>query len=175
MTAPVPPSALRLRPPAVDDEHEVLAAQRELGEEGFDFMLADDDQSWTDYLTALVRTRCGIGIAPGQVPATLLLAEVDGRIVGRVHLRHELNAPLRAIGGHVGYAVLPAYRRRGYATEMLRQAIDELNELGVTSVLVTCDDDNAASIRVIEGQGGVLEGSLALTEDKRKLRYWIHT
>lgn len=85
------------------------------------------------------------------------------------------DASLRTIGGHVGYAVRPAYRQRGYGTEMLRQAICALSELGVTSVLVTCDDDHAASIRMTERHGGVLEDSLFLTDGRRKRRYWIQT
>jgi predicted acetyltransferase len=54
-------------------------------------------------------------VAPNQVSSTFLLAEVDGDIVGRVSIRHELNAYLPSVGGHIGYAVRPAYRRRGYA------------------------------------------------------------
>jgi predicted acetyltransferase len=52
--------------------------------------------------------------------------------------------------------VLPAYRRRGYATEILRQALIVGRSLGIDRVLVTCDDDNVGSVRVIESCGGNL-------------------
>jgi predicted acetyltransferase len=58
-----------------------------------------------------------------RVPATFLVADVDGAIVGRVSIRHELNDHLTHFGGHIGYGVRPAHRRRGYATEILRQSL----------------------------------------------------
>jgi predicted acetyltransferase len=57
------------------------------------------------------------------VPATFLVAEVDRALVGRVSIRHELNAFLADVGGHIGYGVRPRYRGRGFATEILRQAL----------------------------------------------------
>ena len=60
-------------------------------------------------------------------------------------------------GGHIGYAVRPAHRRRGYATEILRQSLIVARAVGVDGVLVTCDDDNVGSAAVIERCGGVLE------------------
>ncbi|WP_237565966.1 GNAT family N-acetyltransferase [Ornithinimicrobium cerasi] len=72
-----------------------------------------------------------------------------------------------------GYAVGPRFRRRGYATEMLRQSVARLSELGVRRVLVTCDDDNPASAAVIERCGGVLEDVRRRPGQAPKRRYWI--
>jgi cytidyltransferase-like protein len=50
------------------------------------------------------------------------------------------------------------------------------DELGLERVLVTCDDDNAASMRVIEKNGGVfldLREAASLRRPKR--RYWIES
>jgi predicted acetyltransferase len=109
------------------------------------------------------------------VPSTFLFAFAGPRIVGRVAIRHELNDSLLRIGGHIGYAVLPVFRRRGYATEILRQSIViACQEFGLTRVLLTCDDDNIGSIRTIEKNGGVLENLVTgpdVTAPKR--RYWI--
>ena len=60
-------------------------------------------------------------------------------------------------GGHIGYAVRPAHRRRGYATEILRQSLIIARAVGVDRVLVTCDDTNVGSSAVIEACGGVLD------------------
>jgi len=103
-------------------------------------------------------------VPPGRVPATFLLAEVDGAIVGRVSIRHELNDYLERFGGHIGYAVRPAHRRRGYGRAILRQSLDVARSVGLSRVLLTCDDTNAASVRIIESCGGLLEDVVAADE-----------
>lgn len=104
------------------------------------------------------------------VPSTTLWW-VDGtEYLGRIAIRHRLNAFLRDYGGHIGYDVRPSARRRGHATAMLRAALPVAHRLGVDPALVTCDEDNVASRKVIEANGGVFE-------DRRgvKLRYWVAT
>jgi predicted acetyltransferase len=109
------------------------------------------------------------------VPSTFLFAFDASRIVGRVAIRHELNAFLLRLGGHIGYVVVPEFRRRGYATRILRHALDIAHRrLGIDRVLVTCDEDNVGSIKTIEKNGGVLENVVDgpdLPVPKR--RYWF--
>ncbi len=163
---------LVLRPPRPADEPALRALHEELEPEGFDVLLADG--SWEDVLAQVEREASGVGLPTGRVRADFLVAEVDGVVVGRVSVRHELNASLMVEGGHVGYAVGPAHRRRGYATEMLRQSVARLAGLGVTRVLVTCDDDNVGSARAIEANGGVLENVVQVAQGRPlKRRYWI--
>lgn len=169
------PTDLRLRPLRLDDETAVRAAQEQLRADQFDFLLGWDDRaSWPDLVQRTHRWRLGQDLPPGWVPSTFLVAAVDGQIVGRTSIRHELNDFLLAEGGHVGYAVLPAYRRRGYATEILRQSLVIARSQGVDRVLVTCDEDNVASVRVIERCGGVLENvTKAPDGGPGTKRYWI--
>ncbi len=108
--------------------------------------------------------------------STWLVAEVDGEIVGRTSIRHELNAYLAFHGGHIGYGVRPAFRRRGHATEILRQSLVIARSYGVDRALVTCDDDNIGSAAVIEACGGVLERVVPAVESDDGVafrRYWI--
>jgi predicted acetyltransferase len=72
------------------------------------------------------------------------------------------------VGGHIGYSVRPGARRRGVATAALAQGLEIAAALGIDPVLVTCDTDNTASRRTIEGAGGSLED---IRDGKR--RYWI--
>ena len=127
------------------------------------------------WLNVLGERRRGENLPPGHMPSTFLLAFVGERIVGRVSLRHALNPFLERVGGHIGYVVVPEFRRRGYATEILRQALRIAgHDFGIRRVLVTCDDDNVGSIKTIEKNGGVLENVVDGPDlGTPKRRYWI--
>jgi predicted acetyltransferase len=165
-------SRLVLRPMTADDESEVMQAQRELAEDGFGFVFLEDGDSFGDLLERTERYAAG-DVPDGKVPASFYVAEVDGALVGRVSIRHALNEWLLGFGGHVGYGVRPAHRRRGYASEMLRQSLEITDSLGIEHVLVTCDDHNIGSARTIEGAGGVLENVVPDGDSAPKRRYWI--
>jgi len=175
MMAPAMAVALVLRPVRVSDEHVVLAAQRTLRAEDFDFAVGLSDIRWPDYVAFLEAARRATQLPPPWVPSTFLLAEVEGTVIGRTSIRHALTDRLLLIGGHIGYAVLPQHRRRGYATEILRQSIGIAHALGIAPILVTCDEGNEASARTIERCGGTLENVVDNPEGGQpKRRYWIN-
>ena len=164
---------VHLRSPALDDEAQVADAQPELAAECFEFVFQQPDESWSSYVARVDRQRHGRDLPPGRVPSTFLVADVGGVVVGRVSIRHELNDQLDAVGGHIGYAVRPRYRRRGYARSILRQSLDVARALGLSRVLITCDDDNVASASLIESFGGILEDVLSVDGATPTRRYWI--
>lgn len=102
------------------------------------------------------------------VPATHLWWVEGTTYLGRLSIRHSLTPWLLEFGGHIGYGVRPSARRRGHATAMLAAALPMAHRLGIHRALITCDDTNIASRKVIAACGGVLE-------DRRgeKLRYWV--
>jgi len=169
---------LTLRLPTTDEEQEFLCAHRATSPEVPYFLhYHSDDMQFRDYLEVLADQHRGTNLPPDHVPSTFLFAFVGTRIVGRVSIRHSLNEFLERVGGHIGYVVVPEFRRRGYATEILRQALQVAGEeLGICRALVTCDDDNVGSIRTIEKNGGRLENVIIGPDlEKAKRRYWIAT
>lgn len=112
----------------------------------------------------------------GFVVATqyICVRQSDQKIVGTIQIRHCLNEYLAKFGGHIGYSVAPSERHKGYATKMLKGALLECKDLGLTRVLITCAPDNDASRRTIKKCGGVYESTVFDASQPRQFeRYWI--
>jgi len=169
---------LVLRVPAQSEEAEFLRAHRATSPSVPNFLhYYEEGMPFQRYLEVLAERERGENLPANQVPSTFLFAFSGVRIVGRASIRHALNPFLELFGGHIGYVVVPEYRRQGYATAILRQALQIARQkLGLTRVLVTCDDDNVGSIKTIEKNGGVLESIVTSPDgDKPTRRYWIVT
>lgn len=133
-----------------------------------------DGMSYQDMLTRLQKDKAGIDLEKDFVPHSMLYGFVGEEIIGRVSIRHTLNDYLRKRGGHIGYAVAKRFRKKGYATEMVRQALKYCKEIGIDSVMVTCGEENVASWKVIEHFGGKLRDKIWDDEDNETIRrYWI--
>jgi predicted acetyltransferase len=133
--------------------------------------------SFPRYLQVLEEQEHGINLPVNFVPSSFLFAFAGRRIVGRASIRHRLAETRGHINGHIGYVVLPEFRGRGYGAEILRLSLNFARQkLGIERALLTCDDDNISSRKVIEKCGGVLE-NIVTAPDLRvpKRRYWIDT
>jgi predicted acetyltransferase len=170
-------SALELRPLRLSDEtafrHALAAyeASPSLGEFALEFR---DRNDFPSYVRDLDHWSRGEALPPGWVSSSFYVGVVGDTIVGRLSFRHSLTKYLLNYGGHIGYAVVPEFRGRGYATAMVQKALPRCAALGLDRVLLTCDADNLASKHIIEKCGGVFESSD--TEPNSlvpKLRYWI--
>ena len=103
---------------------------------------------------------------PMTLPDGSTVARIPGRqfwiwddaFCGRLSLRGQRGSAALPphVLGHVGYAVVPWKRRRGYATEAVRAVLPYARAQGLTYVEVTTDPDNLASRKVITANGGVL-------------------
>lgn len=111
----------------------------------------------------------------GRVPATLFLGvrKSDNKVIGTIQIRHKLNERLLKNAGHIGDGVRPSERRKGYATEMIRLALEECKKLKIKRVLMVCYKDNIGSRKSIINNGGVLENEVSLRNGKVDQRYWI--
>jgi len=119
----------------------------------------------------------GIDLRPGYVRATTLWLIDNENFIGEVGIRHELTPALLQYGGHIGYEIRWSESQKGYGTKMLAMALQFCKEeMGLGKVLITCDDDNIGSIKVIENNGGVLENKVINHIERDVVtirRYWI--
>ena len=82
----------------------------------------------------------------------------DGEFAGSVSLRWQPGTealPPYCLG-HIGYAVVPWKRGRGYATQALGEMLARAQAEGLRYVEITTRPDNGPSQRVILANGGVL-------------------
>ena len=165
---------IQLVPPTERCRESSLRGLREFRHEGLPWWVGGDlDAAEQDFAAFVARKLADSSRRTETLlPKTHLWAVTEEEFVGRISIRHELNDAFRVEGGHIGYDTVPSFRGRGVATEMLRQALPLARALGLTEVLLTCDDANAASIRVIERNGGWLRETKALDTNRPLKRYY---
>ena len=115
-------------------------------------------------------------IPEGKVPANtyFFVRTLDNKIIGMINIRHQLNEFLLNEGGHIGYSIRPTERKKGYATIMLKLALQKCKELNLNKILITCDKTNVASAKVIQNNNGILENEIfSETFSEIIQRYWI--
>jgi predicted acetyltransferase len=76
-------------------------------------------------------------------------------------------------GGHIGYGIRPSERQKGFATELLRLALEKTRELGINRVLVVCDAINVGSEKTIQKNGGIEDTDFVEDDGNVIKRYWI--
>ena len=94
--------------------------------------------------------------------------------IGKLTLRTTINEKYLLSGGHIGYEIRPSKRRLGYGTELLRMGLEKARQRGLQRVLLTCDETNLGSRKVIENNGGQFENAVHVEgQTVLKMRYWI--
>ena len=167
-------SVVEIRECGEDERYAGLTIIGAIGDyegEYFPFETLHDPETFAEYCRRLGQLSAPDTWLPDGIVASTYLWWVDGEeYLGRLSIRHALTPWLLEYGGHIGYVVRPSARRVGHATAMLRAALPVAHRLGIDPVLVTCDDTNEPSRKVIETAGGVFD-------DVRgpKLRFWIPT
>ena len=124
-------------------------------------------QAWRDW-------SAGRNLRPDHVPESRYWLVRGIRILGTTRLRHRLSPALRDFGGHIGYEVRPSERGEGHATRMLAMLLVRARARGLVRVMLTCDQDNPASARVMEKNGGwCFSEASSERQGTPVYRYWI--
>ena len=165
-----------LTQPSLSYKNEYLAAytEQDIVDKQFYFPLPEGGESFESFTARQIDQSYGRQLPANYVPSTELWLIDNKELIGRTNIRHVLNDWLLEIGGHIGYWIRPSKRNQGYGTQILKLALDEAKKLGIDRVLVTCDEDNEGSRKIIEANGGVLENIVPNGPDNpMKRRYWI--
>ena len=127
-----------------------------------------------DWLEELNKRSCEDTVPEGLVPSSTYLGirEKDNYIVGMIDIRHYLNKYLTQVGGNIGYSVRKTERNKGYAKQMLKLALEKCKELKMKKILITCDEDNIASEKVILSANAKFE-DIRNVDGENKKRFWI--
>ncbi|HZO75060.1 MAG TPA: GNAT family N-acetyltransferase [Ktedonobacteraceae bacterium] len=145
--------AIEHGPAYLDMVNDFLQAGEEYGYNNVE--LARED--FAQFVRELEEEAEGIGLPPGMPAQQTYLLLQDGRqIIGEIRFRPHLMPPYEKYSGHIGYNIRPSQRGKGYATRQLALLLGEARKLQLPGVSLTIDDENPASVRVIEKNGGRL-------------------
>ncbi len=167
---------MKLVLPSVKYQKSYLEALEEAkGETGVTVLVKPEaNQTFGQFVKNKIEQAKGLNLPEGWVPATELWLIDKDEFIGRVSIRHRLTENLLKLGGHIGYYIRPSKRKMGYGKIILKLALKETKNLGISKALVTCDDTNVGSCKIIEANGGILENMVGNGQDNPlKRRYWI--
>ena len=153
-----------------------LAGLREFQQEGLllNYNLSALEHDFSLFLTQTRNEQDSTKIPPDTVPTTRYWLIDNDQFIGHLSIRHRLNAFLLKVAGHIGYQVRPSMRGRGYGNLILHLGVQKAHAYGISPILVTCDETNLASKKVIEYNGGQFENAVTIDGSPiKKLRYWI--
>ena len=122
--------------------------------------------------------RLGLNLPDGYVPSSAFWLVESNTFIGAGNIRHRLTPALERFGGHIGYFIRPSRWNQGYGTIQLALLLKEAWKLGIDRALVTCDEDNVGSYRVMEKNGCIYRDTIENIIDgkvKRTKRYWFDT
>lgn len=100
------------------------------------------------------------------------IRKCDDKLIGTINIRYPYENYVQ-IYGHIGYGVRPSERKKGYATIILKSALEYCKTLELKEILLTCDKSNIASAKVIKKCSGIFENEILQTDGNFLQRYWI--
>ncbi len=131
-----------------------------------------------DVFEKFERFRRGENLNPGIVGADFywLVDDHKDYFVGEISIRHRLNNALEKRGGHIGYGIRVSEWNKGFGTFILKLGFEKAKARGLSKLMITCNDDNIGSARVMEKNGMILQDKIENIVDGKQIitrRYTI--
>lgn len=162
---------IELRKLSLDDGRDVYDMLQEIPKEENGFVNGCNGRTYEEYKKWLVKSdniANGVGLESWMVPQSTFWIYVDGIPVGLGKLRHYLTEKLKEEGGHIGYAIRPTFRNKGYGKILLKLLLEKVKDMGLEKVLITVSNNNKSSIKVALSNGGIVD---KVTSDRHLI--WI--
>ena len=138
---------------------------------GTPFLGITDPSLFAYFVRTCVKHSAGIGLSAKTSPYTrYFLTDETGAVFAQGDLCHRKTQHNLLFAGQLGYGVPPSHRRCGYGTIMCAKLLEKAAEQGFSSLIITCRDDNLASAKIIEKNGGILLNKIYNKEDRIDMR-----
>lgn len=130
--------------------------------------------NYEGYVEKLCMQREGKNLPEGWAPSHTLFLVNNGDIKGVIRIRMNLASEfLKNFIGHIGYDIRPSDRGTGYGFKILQLGLRKAKALGLEEILVLCSEENIASRKIIEQNGGKFESTIIDPDGEVLRRYWI--
>ncbi len=143
--------------------------KKECGKEKIPSNMNPDDLEFEKFLERIECCKNKDTLPKNYVLANYYMIYVDGRMVGGINLRRETNEFILNYAGHIGYCIAPWERNKGYAKQALKRVLLIALDYGIHHLLLTADESNIASQKVILSCGATYEKTF-----NGKKFYWFH-
>ncbi len=173
---------LYLKEPTMEEKTEIERMIQEFSEandeypfEGLGIFKKVYEKGYEEFYQSLEKNKHINDINPNWANQTsYVLIDSNGHIYGAANIRHELKGKLFEIGGHIGYAIRPSERGKGYGTLQLALLLKKTDELGIEKALITCRENNLGSKKTMQkfiGKPDTLVPSMY--DGIMEYRYWV--
>lgn len=163
---------MRFKLPELEDKSEILLYIQEHYSHNEKSLSASNMLTGMDYGQWVKKIHDNVWAADpvwGKSLTYLCYNEQD-ELVGLLNIRFDLPEDLVFKYGHIGYGVRPSQRRKGYASQMLKFALEKCREIGLECAVLGCYRENMGSVKTIIKNGGILVREV---RERRKISdYW---
>ncbi|MCR5265808.1 MAG: GNAT family N-acetyltransferase [Cyanobacteria bacterium RUI128] len=92
----------------------------------------------------------GIDLPENFLPSITYWLVDNGEYMGTVNIRPKINDALVEYGGSCGVALRSSVRGKNLGLLIVKLALDKMRELKVSPIVLTCEENNEKSWRIIE-------------------------